>query len=121
VNCETDFVARTLEFQEFVHDIAMHIVGLSPWYVSVADVPTEVVAEKRAEYRAEMEGQGKSAQVLDRIVEGRMRKFYEDVCLLEQPFIRDEDRTVGTLVTELIAKLGENIVIRRFARLEVGE
>jgi elongation factor Ts len=121
VNCETDFVARTSDFQDFVHDMAMHVVGVSPQYVSIEDVPGDVVEERKAEYRAEMQGQGKPEHILDRIVEGKMRKFYEDACLMEQPFIKDEDKKVGTLVTELIAKLGENIVIRRFARLEVGE
>lgn len=121
VNCETDFVARTAEFQELVHDLAMQVVAFQPEYVSVEDVPPEVVECTKAAYREEAAGQGKPERVLDRIVEGRLRKFYEQACLLEQPFIKDEDKTVGELVTEMIARLGENIVIRRFTRLEVGE
>jgi elongation factor Ts len=121
VNCETDFVARTAEFQELVHDLAMQVVAFRPEYVSVEDVPSEVVECARAEYRKEAVDEGKPERVLDRIVEGKLRKFYEQACLLEQPFIKDEDKTVGELVTEMIARLGENIVIRRFTRLEVGE
>lgn len=121
VDCETDFVARTPEFEGFVHDIAMQVVASRPEYVSVENVPASVVEQEKAKYRAEMDGQGKPEQVLQRIVEGKLRRFYEQVCLLEQPFIKDEEKKVSTLVTEMIAKLGENIVIRRFARLQVGE
>jgi elongation factor Ts len=121
VNCETDFVARTPEFQEFVHDMAMQVVATKPQYVSIDDVPPEVIERQKDEYRQEMVDAGKPERILDRIVEGKMVKFYEDACLLEQPFIKDEDKKVGTLLTEMIAALGENILIRRFARLEVGE
>jgi len=121
VDCETDFVARTSEFEGFVHDIAMQVVASRPEYVGVENVPASVVEQEKAKYREEMDGQGKPEQVLERIVEGKLRRFYEQVCLLEQPFIKDEDKKVSTLVTEMIAKLGENIVIRRFARLQVGE
>jgi len=121
VDCETDFVARTPEFEGFVHDMAMQVVASRPEYVSVEDVPASVVEQEKAKYRKEMDGQGKPEQVLERIVEGKLRRFYEQVCLLEQPFIKDEDKKVSTLVTEMIAKVGENIVIRRFARLQVGE
>lgn len=121
VNCETDFVARTPEFRELVHDLAMQVVASKPQYVSIDDVPQEVVERQKDEYRQEMKGAGKPERILDRIVEGKMSKFYEDSCLLEQPFIKDEDKKVGTLITEVIAALGENILIRRFARLEVGE
>ena len=121
VDCETDFVARTPEFEGFVHDMAMQVVASRPEYVGVEDVPASVVEQEKARYRAEMDGQGKPEQILERIVEGKLRRFYEQVCLLEQPFIKDEDKKVSTLVTEMIAKLGENIVIRRFARLQVGE
>jgi elongation factor Ts len=121
VNCETDFVARTPDFEGFVHDIAMQVVASRPEYVGVENVPTSVVEQEKAKYRAEMDGQGKPEQVLERIVEGKLRRFYEQVCLLEQPFIKDEEKKVSTLVTEMIAKLGENIVVRRFARLQVGE
>jgi elongation factor Ts len=120
VNCETDFVALTPEFQDFTHDIAMQVVASRPRYVSVEDVPADVIEAEKADYRQQFLDQGKPERILDRIVEGKLRKFYEEVCLLEQPFIKDDDKTVGTLLTEMIAKLGENIVIRRFARLEVG-
>jgi elongation factor Ts len=121
VDCETDFVARTPEFEGFVHDMAMQVVASRPEYVGVEDIPAQVAEQEKARYRKEMEGQGKPEQVLERIVEGKLRRFYEQVCLLEQPFIKDEDKKVATLLTEMIAKLGENIVIRRFARLQVGE
>jgi elongation factor Ts len=121
VNCETDFVARTDEFQSFVHDIAMHIVATSPQYVSIGDVPEEVMEKEKAIYRKEMEGQGKPENILERIIEGKLNKFYQDACLLEQPFIKDEDKKVGDLVQEMIASLGENIVLRRFVRYQVGE
>ena len=121
MNCETDFVARTAEFQEFVHDMAMQVVASMPKYVSIDDVPADVLEQEKAVYRQEMLDQGKPEQILDRIIEGKLRKFYEDNCLLEQPFIKDEDKKVGGLLMELIARLGENIVIRRFVRFEVGE
>jgi elongation factor Ts len=121
VNCETDFVARTPEFQSFVHDIAMQVVAAKPLYVSIQDVPAEVVEREKAAYREQMAGEGKPEHILDRIIEGKMRKFYEDTCLLEQPFIKDEDKKIGLLLNEMIAQLGENIIIRRFVRFEVGE
>lgn len=121
VNCETDFVARTPEFQEFVHDIAMQVVGARPKYVSIDDVPEELVESERAIYRQQFLDEGKPERILDRIVEGKLAKFYEEICLLEQPFIKDGDVKIGDLVTEMIAKLGENIIIRRFVRYEVGE
>ena len=121
VNCETDFVARTAEFKEFVHDVAMQVVASRPKYVSTNDIPADALEQQKAAYRQEMLDQGKPERILDRIVEGKLRKFYEDTCLLEQPFIKDEDKMVGALLMELIARLGENIVIRRFARFEVGE
>jgi elongation factor Ts len=121
VNCETDFVARTPEFQAFVHDIAMQVVAARPEYVSTEDVPEDVVERKKAEYRKEMADAGKPERILDRIVDGKMTKFYQDACLLEQAFIKDDDKKIGQLVQEMIAALGENIVVRRFARFEVGE
>jgi elongation factor Ts len=121
VNCETDFVARTPDFQEFAHDMAMQVVGAQPKYLNVEDVPAEVVEGERAVYRQQFIEEGKPERILDRIVEGKMSKFYEEVCLLEQPFIKDGDVKISDLVTQMIAKLGENIVIRRFVRYEVGE
>jgi elongation factor Ts len=120
VNCETDFVARTSDFQEFVHDMAMQVAASRPRWVSIEDVPEDVVAATKAEYRQEMLAEGKPERILDRIVEGKMRKFYEDTCLLEQPFIKDGDKVIADLVKEKIAALGENIILRRFARLEIG-
>ena len=120
VNCETDFVARTSDFQEFVHDMAMQVAASRPRWVSIEDVPEDVVAATKAEYRQEMLAEGKPERILDRIVEGKMRKFYEDTCLLEQPFIKDGDRVIADLVKEKIAALGENIILRRFARLEIA-
>ena len=121
VNCETDFVARTADFQGIVHDIAMQVVGAHPKYVSVDEVPAELVDSERAVYRQQFVDEGKPERILDRIVEGKLTKFYEEVCLLEQPFIKDGDVKISELVTEMIAKLGENIVIRRFVRYQVGE
>ncbi len=121
VNCETDFVARTEEFRGFAHEMALQVAATSPRWVAVVDVPEEVVEEQRAENRKQAEGEGKPADVVDRIVEGRLGKFFEDACLLEQPYIRDDERTVGEILKEMIATTGENITIRRFARWSVGE
>jgi elongation factor Ts len=121
VNCETDFVAKTSEFQSLVHDIAMQVVAASPRFVGIEDVPGEVIEQEKAVYRKQMEGQGKPEHILDRIIEGKLKKFYQEVCLLEQPFIKDDSKTIGLLLTEMIAALGENIVLRRFSRFEVGE
>ncbi len=101
--------------------MAMQVVASCPQYVSIKEVPAEVVEGEKADYRQQMQAQGKPEHILDRIVEGKLRKFYEQVCLLEQPFIKDEDKKVGTLLTEMIAKLGENIVVKRFIRFEVGD
>jgi elongation factor Ts len=120
VNCETDFVARTPEFVSFAHDMAMQVAASRPQYVSIEDIPEEVLAEHQAGYRQEMVDEGKPERILDQIVEGKMRKFYEQVCLLEQPFIKDEDKKVRELLKEMIVALGENIVLRRFCRLEIG-
>ena len=120
LNCETDFVARTKDFQTLAHDLAMQVVAASPLYVKIEDIPAEVLEEKKRAYREELEAQGKPANIIDRIIEGKLGKFYEEACLLEQPFIKDGDKTVGELIQESIAKLGENIVVRRFVRLEIG-
>lgn len=121
LNCETDFVARTPAFGELAHDLAMQAVGYRPRYISREDVPAEVLKEEQEIYRAQAEKEGKPARVIDRIVEGRVSKFLEDMCLLEQPFIRDSDQKVGDVIAQMIATVGENIVIRRFARFELGE
>ncbi|RLC70376.1 MAG: translation elongation factor Ts [Chloroflexi bacterium] len=121
VNCETDFVARTEEFQTLAHDLAMQVVAGQPRYLSREDVPAEVLEEERAKYRAEMQDAGKPEHIIDRIVEGKLQKFYTEVCLLEQPFIKDDDLTVKDLIAQTIARTGENIRVRRFVRYELGE
>jgi elongation factor Ts len=121
LNCETDFVARTEEFQALAHDLAMQIAATAPLYVDADQVPEEVLERERAKYRAEMEAQGKPPHIIDRIVENKLEKFLDQVCLLRQPFIKDEGMTVQALITSKIAQLGENIVVRRFARFELGE
>jgi elongation factor Ts len=122
VNCETDFVARTPEFQTLVKDLSMQVAAAAPRYVRREDVPAEVVEAERSIYRAQAGASGKPAAVIDKIVDGKVEKFFADACLLEQPFIRTESqRTVGQLVTDAIAQLGENIVVRRFARFQLGE
>lgn len=121
VNCETDFVARTDEFQTLVSDLALQIAAMAPRYVKREDVPEEVIAREREIYRAQALEEGKPENVVDRIVEGRLDKFFKEICLLEQDFIRDEERTIDELLKEQITKTGENIVIRRFTRYELGE
>ncbi|MGQ9458117.1 MAG: translation elongation factor Ts [Anaerolineae bacterium] len=121
LNCETDFVARTDEFQALAHDLAMQVVAARPLYVSPEDIPLEVLERERAIYRAQMADSGKPEHVVERIVEGKLEKFLDEVCLMRQPFIKDDSITVGELIRQAIARLGENIVVRRFARLAVGE
>ncbi len=119
VNCETDFVARTEQFRAFAHDLALHIAASSPRYVDVGEIPADVLEAERAAARTLAEG--KPANVVDRIVEGRLEKFYVESCLLRQPFVKNEDLTVADLLKQTIAAIGENVVIRRFARWELGE
>ncbi len=121
VNCETDFVARTEEFQTFVSDVSLQIAAMAPSYVARGDVPAEVLEHEKQVYRAQALEEGKPEQVIDRIIEGRVEKFFQQVCLLEQDFIRDEDVTMEELLKAQISKTGENIVIRRFSRYELGE
>jgi elongation factor Ts len=121
VNCETDFVARTDEFQDFVNDVAMQIAAMAPLYVDRDEVPESVEDHERELYRNQALDEGKPEHVIDRIVEGRLEKFFSQVCLLEQEFIRNDERTIEELLKEMISKTGENIVIRRFARFERGE
>lgn len=119
VNCETDFVARTDEFKELAHDLAMQVVAARPRYVKKEDVPADVIAAEVAAYRAEVAG--KPERIIEQIVQGKLAKFYEDNCLMEQAFIKDPDIKIKDLVTRKIAAFGENIVIRRFVRFELGE
>jgi elongation factor Ts len=120
VNCETDFVAHTDEFRELAHDLAMQVVAAKPSYLASEDVPAEVLEQEKATYRAQMAESGKPEQIIERIVEGKLQKFYEETCLMEQPFIKDTAMTVRELVQQMNALLGENIVVRRFARFEIG-
>lgn len=121
LNCETDFVARTPEFQQLAHDLAMQVVAFRPLYVSPEDMPAEVLEPKRRAYRLEALEEGKQEKVIDRIVEGRVQKFLQESCLLQQSFVKDEELTVEDVIKQTIAKLGENIVVRRFSRFELGE
>jgi len=121
VNCESDFVARTDDFQGVVREIAMHIAAASPQYVRREDVPQDVLDRERDIYRSQMEGQNKPQQVIDKIIEGKLNSFYEQVCLLDQPSIRDPKVTIGQLVQQTIARLGENIAVPRFVRFKLGE
>ena len=121
VNCESDFVARTAEFQGLVHDIAMHIAAVDPRYVRKEDVTPADLEREKDIFRAQAAATGKPAPVIEKIVEGKMGKFYEEVCLLEQPFIKEQSVTIAQLIATVIGKLGENISVRRFARFKVGE
>jgi elongation factor Ts len=121
INCESDFVARTEDFQGLAREIAMHVAAASPQYVRREDIPADVLERERAIYRAQMEGQNKPPQVIEKIVEGKLNSFYEQVCLLDQPSIRDPKVTIGQLVQAAIAKLGENIAVPRFVRFKLGE
>jgi len=121
VNCETDFVARTDDFKALVHDIAMHIAASGPRYVAREDVPKADLAEETKLIQAELNNVGKPADMADEIMAGKLDKWYAEVVLLEQPFIKNPDITVGDYVKQVIAVLGENIVVRRFSRIELGE
>ena len=121
VNCETDFVARTEEFRRFAHEVALQVAAANPRYVDVADVPAEVLDAERARARERAREEGKPENVWDRIAEGMLEKFYAEACLLRQPYVRDDKRTVGDLLKEAVTTTKENILIRRFTRWEVGE
>lgn len=121
VNCETDFVARNEVFTDFVKDIAMHIAASAPLYVSVDDVPADEKQKVEAEFSDKAKGEGKPADMIPKIVEGMVKKHFAERCLLEQPYVKNPDQTVGDYIKEHIAKLGENIVVRRMARMQLGE
>ncbi|MFO7928088.1 MAG: translation elongation factor Ts [Candidatus Humimicrobiaceae bacterium] len=121
VNCETDFVAKNELFQKFVHDLCLHIAALAPLYVSKDEVPDEIVEKEKDIYVKQALNEGKPKKIVDKIAEGKMKKYYEEYCLLEQPFVKDNDIIVGELVKQHIAKIGENINIRRFTRYVLGE
>jgi len=121
VNCETDFVARNEMFKNFVHDIALHITAAAPLYISKEDVPQEVLDKEKELYRKQALNEGKPEKIIDRIAEGKLKKYYEENCLLEQLFVKDNDVKIGDLLKQHIAKMGENIVIKRFERYILGE
>lgn len=121
VNCETDFVAKTAEFKSFVRDIAMHIAASNPQYLSKEEVPEDVIAKEKEILRVQAINEGKPEKIADKIVEGRIKKYYTEVCLLEQPFVKDTDKKVQDIVNEQIATIGEKISIRRFVRYQMGE
>jgi len=122
LNCETDFVARTDEFKNLAKELCLQIAGMNPLYISKEDVPQEVIEREKSIYKAQLEKEGnKPPHVIEKIINGKIEKFYEEVCLLEQPFVRNPEIKVKDLITEAISKLGENIVVRRFTRYVVGE
>ena len=121
VNCESDFVARNEHFQEMVKDIAMHIAATDPRFIRKEDVTPEAYEKEKDIYRAQAAATGKPAPVVEKIVEGKMSKFYEEVCLLNQPFVKDPAITIEQLIATTVGKLGENIAVRRFARFKIGE
>lgn len=121
VNCETDFVANTEEFKEFVKNIAMQIAASNPRYITRKDIPKSIIEKEKDIFYAQVEKSGKPALIIEKITEGKLEKYFQENCLMEQIFIRDNNKNIEELLLELIAKLGENILIRRFARFKLGE
>jgi elongation factor Ts len=121
INCESDFVARTDDFQELIHDVAMHIAAADPQFVRKEDVTPEAIEKEKDIQKARALAEGKPEKMIEKIIEGRMSKFYEEICLLEQPFVKEPTLTVGQLVKTKIAKLGENMTVARFVRFKVGD
>jgi elongation factor Ts len=121
INCESDFVARTEDFKELTHDIAMHIAASDPKFVRKEDVTPQDIDREKDIYRAQAAATGKPANIIEKMLAGKMEKFYEEVCLLEQPFIKDQTVSIAQLIAAKVGKLGENIAVRRFARFKVGE
>ena len=121
VNCETDFVAKTDNFKSLVHDIAMHIAAANPQYVRREEVPTDSLEKEKEVLRVQALNEGKPEKIVDRMVEGRVEKYYKEICLMEQPYVKDPDKTIGDLIGEATATIGEKITIRRFVRYERGE
>jgi len=121
INCETDFVAKTEDFQTFVKNIAMHIAAANPQYIRREEIPAEILEREKRIYRSQALDSGKPEKVIDKIVQGKMERFYSEVCLLEQTYVKDSDLTVKEVLDAMIAKVGENISIRRFARFQLGE
>jgi elongation factor Ts len=121
VNCETDFVAKTDDFREFTKNIAMHIAATSPLGIKSEDIPEEIVNKEKEIYRAQALESGKPEKILDKIAEGKLDKFFKENCLLNQPYVRDPNITVADAINDVIAKIGENITVRRFVRFQIGE
>jgi len=121
INCETDFVAKTADFQAMGKDIAMHIAASNPIYLRPDELPEDALNREKEIYKSQLREEGKPEKIWDKIIEGKLKKYYEDVCLTEQKFVKNTDITVGVLVSNMIAKTGENIIIRRFARFQLGE
>ena len=121
LNCESDFVAKTDAFKELSKDLAMHITAMSPCYIKREDIPEDVLKKQREIFREQALNEGKPENIVDKIVDGKIKRFYTEQCLMEQPFIKDPEKTIKELIDEKVAVLGENIVLRRFARFAVGE
>lgn len=121
VNCETDFVAKTADFQAMAKDLAMHVAAANPLYLRPEDIPPEALEREKEIYRSQAAQEGKPEKIWEKILDGKLKKYYEDVCFLEQRFVKNQDVTIGTLVKDLMAKTGENIIVRRFARFQLGE
>ena len=121
INCETDFVAKTDNFKSLCHDVAMHIAAANPQYVRREEVPTDALDKEKEVLRAQALNEGKPEKIVDRMVEGRVEKYYKEICLMEQPYVKDPDKTIGDLIAEATATIGEKITIRRFTRYERGE
>jgi elongation factor Ts len=121
LNCETDFVAKTPDFQNLAKDLAMHVAAANPLYLKSEDIPADALEREKDIYRSQAAQEKKPEKIWEKIIEGKLKKYYEDVCFLEQKFVKNTDITVGALVKELIAKTGENIIVRRFARFQLGE
>ena len=119
INCETDFVARGDEFKDFAHDVAMHILAMNPVYVGMEDVDSAVVEAKKKEIIESVKDENKPADIIEKMIEGKLKKHFEELCLLTQPFVKDPDMTVGALLTSKIAKFGENVKIKKFVKLEI--
>lgn len=120
LNCETDFVARTDDFKNLAKDLALHIAASNPLYVSVNDIPAEVVEKEKEIYKEQTPSEGKPEEVIAKIIEGKLNKYYEEVCLLEQPFVKENSKKIKDLISESVAKMGENVQVRRFARYVLG-
>ena len=121
LNCETDFVAKTADFQNLAKDLAMHVAASNPLYLRPEDIPADALEREKEIYRSQALQEGKPEKIWEKIIEGKLKKYYEDACFLEQKFVKNTDITIGTLVKDMMAKTGENIIVRRFARFQLGD